>query len=116
MKRLLKNETGLHVQNNRSTVKHILENHINIIKSKLKQKGNVKSRLRIYKPCVQDILSLVDEWKCNSFDPENQNLRTLQTDAYALEELVNDFESAYEDCDPLVQGSINKRLISKSKS
>ena len=35
--------------------------------------------------------------KINSFDPENQNPQTLQTGAYALEELVNDFESAYED-------------------
>ena len=65
-----------------------------------------------YEQCV----SLVDEWKCNPFDPENQNLGTLQTGAYASEELVNDFESPYEDGDTLVQDSVNTRLISKSKS
>ena len=81
-----------------------------------KHKYNVKSRLRIDEQCVQDIVSLVDQWKCNPFDPENQNLRTLQTAAHASEELDNDFESPYKDGDALVQYSINTRLISKSKS
>ena len=54
--------------------------------------------------------------KINSFDPENQNPQTLQTGAYALEELVNDFESAYEDGEALLEDSINTQLISKSKS
>ena len=53
--------------------------------------------------------------KCYLFDSENQNFRTLQTGAYASEELVNDFESAYEDDDALVQDSVNTRLISRSK-
>ena len=97
-------------------MKHFLENHVNVIKSKNKHKDNVKSRLQIDEQCVQDIVTLVDEWKYNPFDPENQNLRTLQTGAYASEELVNNFESAYEDGDALVQDSISTRLISKSKS
>ena len=119
-KRLLKNEIGLHIYvrntNNISTTKHFLENHINAIRSKKKHKDNVKSRLQIDEQCVQDIVTLVGEWKCNPFDPENQNLRTLQTDAYASEELDNNFESAYEDGDALVQDSINNQLIFKSKS
>ena len=53
--------------------------------------------------------------KCYLFDSENQNFRTLQTGGYASEELVNDFESAYEDDDALVQDSVNTRLISRSK-
>ena len=57
-----------------------------------KHKDNVKSRLRIGEQCVQSTVSLVDEWKCNPFDLENQNLRTLRTGAYASEKLVNDFE------------------------
>ena len=97
-------------------MKHFLENHVNAIKSKNKHKDNVKSRLQIDEQCVQDIVTLVDEWKYNPFDPENQSLWTLQTGAYASEELVNDFESAYENGDALVQDSINTRLISKSKS
>ena len=59
---------------------------------------------------------MVQEWKCNPFDPENQNLQTLQTGTYASEELVNGFESAYEDDDALNQDSVNTQLISKSKS
>ena len=43
---------------------------------------------------LPNIVSLVDEWKYNPFYPENQDLQTLQTGAYASEELVNDFESA----------------------
>ena len=39
-----------------------------------------------------------------------------ETGAYASEELVNDFKSAFEDGDVLAQDSINTRLISKSKS
>ena len=39
-----------------------------------------------------------------------------ETGAYASEELVNDFKSAFEDGDVIVQDSINTRLISKSKS
>ena len=74
----------------------------------------MKSRLQIYGKCVQDIFKLVGEW--NPFDPENQNLRTLQIGAYASEELVNGFESGYENGDALVLDSINTRLISKSKS
>ena len=94
-------------------MKHILENHINVIKSKHKHKGNMKSRLRIDERCVQDIVSLTDKWKCNSLDPENQNLQTLQTgsEEYASEELVKDFELAYEDGD-----AVNTQLISKSNS
>ena len=72
------------------------------------------SRLQIDGKCVQDIVTLVGEW--NPFDPENQNLRTLQIGAYASEELVNGFESGYENGDALVLDSINTRLISKSKS
>ena len=92
-KRLLKNEIDLHIHvrntNSISTVKHFLENHINAIKSKKKQhKDNVKSCLQIDEQCVQDIATLVDEWKCNPFDPENKNLWTLQTGAYASEELA----------------------------
>ena len=74
----------------------------------------MKSRLQIDEQCVQDIVTLVGEW--NLFDPENQNLWTLQIGAYASEELVNGFESAYENGDALVLDSINTRLISKSKS
>ena len=88
-------------------MKHFLENHINGIKIKHKRRNNVKSRLQIDELYVQDILSLVEEWKCNPFDSNNQNLRLLQTGAYALEELVNDFESANKDGDALVQDSIN---------
>ena len=52
-------------------------------------------------------LTMVDERKCNPFDPENQNLRTLHTCGYASEELVNNFDSADEDGEALVQDSIN---------
>ena len=70
--------------NNISTGKQFLGNHINAFKSsKIKHKDNVKSRLQIDEQCIQDIVTLVDIWKCNPFDPENQNLRTLQTGAYA---------------------------------
>ena len=80
-KRLLKNEIGLHIHvrntKNISTVKIFLENHITTIKSKNKHKDNVKSRRQIDEQCVQYIVTLVDEWKCNPFDPENKYLRTL---------------------------------------
>ena len=69
----------------------------------------MKFRLRIDEQCVQDIVSVVVEWKCNPFDPENQNPRTLQTGS---DKLVNDFESVYKDGDALVQDSVNTRLIS----
>ena len=52
-------------------------------------------------------LTMVDERKCNPFDPENQILRTLHTCGYASEELVNDFDSADEDGEALIQDSIN---------
>ena len=52
----------------------------------------MKSRPQIHEQCLQDIFTLVDE--CNPFDPENQNLWTLQRGAYASEELINGFESA----------------------
>ena len=68
----------------------------------------MKSRPQIDEQCLQDIFTLVDE--CNPFDPENQNLWTLQRGAYASEELINGFESAYENGDALVQDSINIRL------
>ena len=76
----------------------------------------MKFCLQIDEKGVYDIVSLGHECKHNSFDPENQNPQTLQTGAYALEELVNNFKSAYEDGEALVQDSINTRLISKSKS
>ena len=39
----------------------------------------------------------------------------LQTDTYGLEELVNDYESAYESSNAFVQDSINTKLIPKFK-
>ena len=57
---------------------------------------------------------MVDEWRYNQFDPENQSFRTLQTGTHVSEELVNDFESPYEDDDPLVQDSVNTQSTSKS--
>ena len=120
-KRLLKNEIGFHIDVSNtnisiSTVKYFLENQTNTIKSKNKHKDNVKSRLQIDEQGVQEIATLVDEWKCNPFDPEDENLWTLQTGAYASGELANDFESDYKDDDAFVQDSINTRFISKSKS
>ena len=69
----------------------------------------MKSRLQIDGKCVQDIVKLVGEW--NPFDPENQNLRTLQIGAYASEELVNGFESGYENGDALVFFRFNQHPI-----
>ena len=67
-KRLLKNETGLHVHvritNNVNTIK----NHINTIKNQNKHKDNVKFGLWINEQCVKDIVSMIHEWKYNSFD------------------------------------------------
>ena len=99
--------------NNISTVKHFLENHVNAIKSENKRKENVKSMNR-WTMRLRYCLTGWYEWKCNPFDPENQNLWTLQTCAYASEELVNDFESVYEDGDALLHGSINNQFQSPS--
>ena len=81
---------------------------------KHKRRDNAKSFLQIDEQGAQDIVSLVDECKRHSFDSEKQIPRTLKTDAYALEELVNDFESAYEDGYALVQVTVITRLISIS--
>ena len=73
-KRLLKNEIRLHVHvknaNNISTIRHFLENHLSAMKGRNNHKENVKSRLRIDEQCVRDIMSLVDEWGSDPFDPE----------------------------------------------
>ena len=118
MRRLLKNEIVLYIherniQHQRSET--LLENHINVIKSKNQHKDSKKSLLQIDEQYLQDIVPLLDEWKCNPFDPETQNFRTLQTGTYASEALVSDFESAHEDGDAFAQDSVNTPLISKSK-
>ena len=95
------------VTNNINTLKHFLKNHVNAIKSKSKHKNNVKSCLKTYEQCIQDNVLLVEEWKCNPFNPNIQNLWTLRTGGHPLEELGNDFESAYKDDHALVQDSIN---------
>ena len=102
-----------YIQHQRSET--LLENHINVIKSKNQHKDSKKSRLQIDEQYLQDIVPLLDEWKCNPFDPETQNFRTLQTGTYASEALVSDFESAHEDGDAFAQDSVNTPLISKSK-
>ena len=77
-KRLLKNEIGIHLHmkntNNINAGKHFLENYKNAIKSKNKHKDNVKSRLQIDEQCIQGIVTLVDVWKCNPFDPEKVHM------------------------------------------
>ena len=108
-----------YIQHQRSET--LLENHINVIKSKKSKKSknqhkdSKKSRLQIDEQYLQYIVPLLDEWKCNPFDPETQNFRTLQTGTYASEALVSDFESAHEDGDAFAQDSVNTPLISKSK-
>ena len=86
------------------------------MKGRNNHKENVKSRLRIDEQCVRDIMSLVDEWGSDPFDPEKQLLRTFQSGAQASEELITDFETAFCDGENLIKKYFNERLFSKTRS
>ena len=65
---------------------------------------------------VCEIISLFDEWECNPFNKEQQQLRSLQSGQLANEDLVHDFENAHHDGEQIVLKYLQERLFSNEKS
>ena len=60
-------------------------------------KENTASRIKLDELGVQDIDACIVDFNCDPFDPENVQLRSLQSGQLVSKEVEDDLLSAYED-------------------
>ena len=64
---------------------------------KFGHKENTASRIKLDELGVQNIDACIVEFKCDSFDPENVQLRSLQSGQLVSKEVEDDLLSVYKD-------------------
>ena len=60
-------------------------------------KENAASRIKLDELGVQDTDACIVDFNCDTFDPENVRLRSLQSGQLVSKEVEDDLLSAYED-------------------
>ena len=78
-------------------------------------KENTATRLKLDELGVQDLDSCIAEFNCDPFDPENIQLRTLQSGYYVSKEVEKDLLSAREDGERMIEEFFKERIFSKKK-
>ena len=65
---------------------------------------------------MREIISLFHEWECNTFNKDQQQLRSLQCGQLTSEELIKDIESADHNGEQIVLRYFQERLFSNENS
>ena len=78
-------------------------------------KENTASRIKLDELRVQDIDAGIVDFNCDSFDPENLQLRSLQSGQLVPKEVEDDLLSAYEDGDTKVKKFFEERNFMRIK-
>ena len=84
-------------------------------KGKAKHADCSLSKMKKDEQAVQDLISCLNEFKCDPFDHTNQTLRSLQSGITASDVLTADLESAKEDGRRKVKEFMDERVYSKTK-
>ena len=75
-------------------------------------KENTASRIKLE---VQDIDACIVDFNCDPFDPENVQLRSLQSGQLVSKEVEDDLLSAYEDGETKVKEFFKERIFTRIK-
>ena len=82
---------------------------------KFGHKENTASRIKLDELGVQNIDACIVEFKCDSFDPENVQLRSLQSGQLVSKEVEDDLLSVYKDGKTKVKEFFEERIFTRSK-
>lgn len=117
---ILKNEKQLLVHSrNVNNVARIRAAHNSAAKRKSTEWKHAEcnpKRRKLDEECVQNIVECLNEYGSFPFDPENQELRTLQSGVPASQELIDDFKTANADGEKQLESILEERVYSKRKS
>ena len=78
-------------------------------------KENTASRIKLDELGVQDIDACIVDFNCDPFDPENVQLRSLQSGQLVSKEVEDDLLSAYEDGETKVKEFFEERIFTRIK-
>ena len=78
-------------------------------------KENTTSRIKLDELGVQDIDACIVDFNCDPFDPENVQLRSLQSGQLVSKEGEDDLLSAYEDGETKVKEFFKERIFTRIK-
>ena len=76
-------------------------------------KENTASRIKLDELGVQDIDACIVDFNCDPFDPENVQLRSLQSGQLVSKEVEDDLLSAYEDGETKVKEIFEGRVFTR---
>ena len=78
-------------------------------------KENAASRIKLDELGVQDTDAFIVDFNCDTFDPENVRLRSLQSGQLVSKEVEDDLLSAYEDGNTEVKSFFEERIFTRIK-
>ena len=78
-------------------------------------KENTASRIKLDELGVQDIDACIVDFNCDPFDPENVQLRSLQSGQLVSKEVEDDLLSAYEDGETKVKEFFEEHIFTRIK-
>ena len=78
-------------------------------------KENTASRIKLDELGVQNIDACIVEFNCDSFDPENVQLRSLQSGQLVSKEVEDDLLSVYKDGETKVKEFFEERIFTRIK-
>ena len=78
-------------------------------------KENTASRIKLDELRVQDIDACIADFNCDPFDPENVQLRSLQSGQLVSKEIEDDLLSAYKDGETKVKEFFEERIFTRIK-
>ena len=117
---ILKNEKQLLVHSrNVNNVSRVRAAHNSAAKRKSTEWKHAEcnpKRIKLDEESVQNIVECFKEYGSYPFDPDNQELRTLQSGVLASQELVDDFKRANDDGEKQLESMLEERVYSKQKS
>ena len=78
-------------------------------------KENTASRIKLDELGVQDIDACIVDFNCDPIDPENVQLRSLQSGQLVSKEIEDDLLSAYKDGETKVKEFFEERIFTRIK-
>ena len=78
-------------------------------------KENTASRIKLDELGVQNIDACIVEFNCDSFDPENVQLRSFQSGQLVSKEVEDDLLSVYKDGETKVKEFFEERIFTRIK-
>ena len=78
-------------------------------------KETTASRIKLQELRVQDINACIVDFNCDSFDPENVQLHSLQSEQLVSKEVEDDLLSAYEDGETKVKEFFEECIFTRIK-